>query len=295
MSHGRPRATTTISIMPVLVLAVCLPMLGGCVTMDEAQTKLTQVTQSLSVFARKAQASTTSAIQSMADQLNDLYDQHDGFLSDLFGDPADSKESYEKLVQSCPEAIGPIKNAAEKTGISANYLLALARQESGCNSRAKSRTSSAAGMFQFVKQTWLIAVDDNGAKYGQAEMAAAIYKDKGGIARVKRSASERVILKKRFDADFSALMAAELARDNHAYLTRRRKRDLTATDLYMAHFLGAAGANKFLAALDNRPNSSAAQIFPSAAKVNQAIFYKSGSPRTVREVHSYFRRKIEAV
>jgi len=295
MTLLRPRVSTTRSILPMLALVVCLPALGGCVTMDEAQTKLTQVTQSLSIFARKAQAETSSALQTLSDQLNDLYDQHGGFLSDLFGDPADSKESYEKLVESCPEAIGPIKNAAEKTGISANYLLALARQESSCNSRAKSRTTSAAGMFQFVKQTWLIAVNDNGAKYGQAELADAIYIDKKGIARVKRSASERQILKKRFDAEFSALMAAELARDNYAYLTRRRKRDLTATDLYMAHFLGAGGANKFLAALEKRPNSSAAKIFPSAAKVNKTIFYKSGSPRTVREVHSYFRRKIEAV
>lgn len=188
-------------------------------------------------------------------QLSDLYDQSGGYLSELFGNPKDKREAYEKLVENCPQAIESIKNAAEKTNISANYLLALARQESGCNSKAISRNTTAAGMFQFVEQTWLFSVDGHGDKYGFQDYATNITIDSRSIASAGSRRLEREILNKRYDPDFSALMAAEFAGDNYAYLSPSISRELQLTDLYMAHFLGAAGATEFLVALDTEPNA----------------------------------------
>ncbi|MGI9295943.1 MAG: transglycosylase SLT domain-containing protein [Pseudomonadales bacterium] len=288
-------------------LLTATSMLSGCTTLDEAKVVVADATKTAVSYTKKAFEASKPVAEKAVDaskplakkalaQLNDLYDQSGGYLSDLFGDPKDRHEAYEKLVQSCPQAIESIKNAAEKTNISANYLLALARQESGCNSKAKSRNTTAAGMFQFVEQTWLVSVDGHGGKYGYQDYAENIAINNRGIASVEPRRLQREILNKRYDPDFSALMAAELAGDNYAYLSRSISRELRPTDLYMAHFLGAAGATEFLVALDTQPNVSAASLFPQAAKANRNVFYTGGSkdPRTVREVHELFRQKIES-
>jgi hypothetical protein len=43
-------------------------------------------------------------------------------------------------------------------------------------------------------------------------------------------------------------------------------------------------------ALDRRPGSSAAAIFPEAAAANRSIFYRDGRPATVAEVHANLQR-----
>ena len=49
-------------------------------------------------------------------------------------------------------------------------------------------------------------------------------------------------LEKRVAHQIVDLVAAEFARENADYLQRKLSKPLTATDLYMAHFLGAGGA-----------------------------------------------------
>ena len=50
---------------------------------------------------------------------------------------------------------GAIRQAAQATGTSFQYLLATAQVESGLNPQAGASTSSARGLFQFIEQTWL--------------------------------------------------------------------------------------------------------------------------------------------
>ncbi|MGA9947681.1 MAG: transglycosylase SLT domain-containing protein, partial [Xanthobacteraceae bacterium] len=50
---------------------------------------------------------------------------------------------------------GAIRQAAQATGTSFQYLLATAQVESGLNPQAGAATSSARGLFQFIDQTWL--------------------------------------------------------------------------------------------------------------------------------------------
>ena len=157
------------------------------------------------------------------------------------------------------------------------------------NPSAKARTSSAAGLFQFIEQTWLGTVKAHGAKHGYGQYADLIYRGGDGRWRVEGSA-RNVVLDLRFDPQAASTMAAELTASNAAYLRGRSGREPGAGDLYAAHFLGPAGAAQLMDAMDRRPGSPAAAIFPEAASANRSIFYRDGRPATVAEVHANLQR-----
>jgi len=182
-----------------------------------------------------------------------------------------------------------IRRASSATGVDADFLVRTARRESAMNPSAKARTSSAAGLFQFIEQTWLGTVKAHGAKHGYGQYADLIYRGGDGRWRVEGSA-RNVVLDLRFDAQAASTMAGELTASNAAYLRGRIGREPGAGDLYAAHFLGPAGAAQLMDALDRRPGSSAAAIFPEAAAANRSIFYREGRPATVAEVHANLQR-----
>ena len=182
-----------------------------------------------------------------------------------------------------------IRRASNATGVDADFLVRTARRESAMNPSAKARTSSAAGLFQFIEQTWLGTVKAHGAKHGYGQYADLIYRGGDGRWRVEGSA-RNVVLDLRFDPQAASTMAAELTASNAAYLRGRSGREPGAGDLYAAHFLGPAGAAQLMDAMDRRPGSPAAAIFPEAASANRSIFYRDGRPATVAEVHANLQR-----
>jgi len=182
-----------------------------------------------------------------------------------------------------------IRRASNATGVDADFLVRTARRESAMNPSARARTSSAAGLFQFIEQTWLGTVKAHGAKHGYGQYADLIYRGGDGRWRVEGSA-RNVVLDLRFDPQAASTMAAELTASNAAYLRGRSGREPGAGDLYAAHFLGPAGAAQLMDAMDRRPGSSAASLFPEAAAANRSIFYRDGRPATVAEVHANLQR-----
>ena len=100
------------------------------------------------------------------------------------------------------------------------------------------------------------------------------------------------IMNLRYNADASALMAAELASDNRDRLTTVLGRTPDAAELYLGHFLGIGGATRFLSALTGDPSQSAAALLPKAAAANRGIFYGSGGARSVGEVMELMRSKV---
>ncbi len=183
-----------------------------------------------------------------------------------------------------------LKSAARRTGVDFGYLYKVAVRESGLNAGAEARTSSAAGLFQFVEQTWLETVKKYGADHGLSAEAAAIRPSGNGRFDVPDAARREAILNLRFDPDKASALAGELANQNRRALEGRLGRSVDATELYAAHFLGAGGAAKLLKA----PSSAnAAQLLPAAAEANAPVFYDGDRARTVREVVSSFRRSIE--
>ncbi len=186
-----------------------------------------------------------------------------------------------------------IGGASRSAGVDFDYLLAQARIESGLNPDAKAKTSSAAGLYQFTTSTWLGMVDRHGDTYGAGWASAAI-SQAGGRHHVQDPGLRQQILALRYDPSLASAMAAEFAKENGAALRPILGREPDHAELYLAHFLGAGGAGKFIGALQSVPNQSAANLFPAPANANRSIFYaKDGSARSVSAVMDLIRRKVE--
>jgi hypothetical protein len=185
--------------------------------------------------------------------------------------------------------IGGIRLAAARTGVDFDYLLAQAKVESGLDPNAAAPTSSARGLYQFTAGTWLETVRKHGAEHGLAWAADAL---KAGADPTTRAA----ILDLRKNAGASSSMAAALAADNAKSLERRLGHAASATDLYLAHFLGAAGAARFLKARAADPEGAAsAAVLPAAARANAAVFTaRDGRARTLDEVYDRFSARLGA-
>jgi hypothetical protein len=158
------------------------------------------------------------------------------------------------------------------------------------NPAAKAGASSAAGLFQFVEQTWLSTLKQHGAKHGYARYAELITKGADGRYKVSGGEARRAVMELRLDAHASSLMAGELASDHAAYLKGRMGRTPTAGELYAAHFLGPQGSARLIEAAQSRPGATAANLFPDAAHANRSIFYRDGRAATVAEVYANLTR-----
>ncbi len=186
-----------------------------------------------------------------------------------------------------------IEQAARRTGVDFSYLMAQAQIESGMNPQAEARTSSASGLYQFIDQTWLATMDRHGEALGYGDMARAI-ETRGGRASVTDPAMRDAIMNLRFDPLASSLMAGALATDNRAALQDVLGRDPDASELYLAHFLGAGDAARFLSVLTTDPDSSATTLLPRAAAANRAIFREpTGGARSVGDVMGVIRGRVE--
>ncbi len=186
-----------------------------------------------------------------------------------------------------------IRLAAMRTGVDFSYLFNQARIESGFDPDARARSSSATGLFQFIEQTWLGTVKRHGAEHGLGWAAAAIREGPGGRFQVADPALRRAILDLRRQPEAASAMAAAHAADNRDYLERRLGRSVEPVDLYLAHFLGAAGATRFLRAHDANPDGAAAALLPAAARANRPVFYdRDGSPRSFAEIRAHFAERI---
>jgi hypothetical protein len=179
-----------------------------------------------------------------------------------------------------------IQRASAATGVDFSFLLGAAKRESSFNPAAHARTSSAAGLFQFVDQTWLATLKQHGAKYGYARYAELIQQGADGRFHVDGAEARRTVMDLRLDPHAASLMAGELASDHASYLRGRVGRDPTAGELYAAHVLGPQGSAKLIEAVRANPQAAAAGLFPDAAAANHAIFYKAGRPASVAEVYA---------
>jgi transglycosylase-like protein with SLT domain len=186
------------------------------------------------------------------------------------------------------DVVAAIRQASAATGSDFNYLLDTAMRESNLKPQAKSETSSASGLFQFVGQTWLGLVKQHGAQYGLGSYANAIRQDSDGQYRVDNAADHQAILALRNDPKTSALMEGEYANQAKATLQSALGRDVCGGELYAAHFLGPGAACHLIEMNKATPSANAATAFPQAASANKNVFYHSdGSAKTVHEVYDW--------
>ncbi len=194
--------------------------------------------------------------------------------------------------------VAAIRLSSIRTGVDFSYLMKLAAAESNFKPNSKSATSSATGIYQFTRDTWLNTLKTHGAKYGLiGDYAANIdhYETVYGYQRpiVRDEAMYQHLLELRKNPRVSAIMAAEMVRDSERLLAHSFGRKPTQTDLYLTHFLGNNDAITFLQSLEQNPDVHALEIFPEAASSNQSIFHaRSSEPRTVNEVYALFGKKF---
>lgn len=179
-----------------------------------------------------------------------------------------------------------IKSAADATGVNFNYLYKQASVESGFNATAQAPTSSARGLYQFTKDTWLKVVEQHGEEAGLTREASAL---RSGITTPD---DRQKILDLRNNPEISARMAAHFALDNARALQAQGVQVKGPTELYLAHFLGSGGAAKFLNGMRDNPNSPAASLLPAAAQANKSIFFSNGAPVTLATIYERFDRKF---
>ena len=167
-----------------------------------------------------------------------------------------------------PEVRQAIQDAADETGVSYEFMMGMAYQESTFNPNAKAGTSSATGLYQFIDGTWGDMVNKYGDQYGLTPDG-------------------------RTDPRQSAVAGALFAKENGDFLRSRIGREPTPTDLYAAHFLGRGGAGQLLSAPGNAVAANVAK--PAQVRANRAVFYnRDGSPRTVDDVYRFMQTKVEA-
>jgi len=186
-----------------------------------------------------------------------------------------------------------IARAAEATSVDFNFLLAQAEVESAMNPDARAATSSATGLYQFIESTWLDTLKKHGHRFGLGEVADQIDLTASGSAHVADPARRQAILALRSDPQVASLMAAGLAEDNRAHLVPILGRQPDHAELYLAHFLGAGGAGRFLSELQADPEQNAAALFARPAAANRGIFYApDGSPRSLAQVMEVIDSKL---
>lgn len=191
------------------------------------------------------------------------------------------------------EAAAAILAVGTQAHVSPDYLWATARAESGIDPSAQASTSSATGLFQFVRDTWLTSVKRFGPTSGLGLAASRISIDRRGRPVVGEQADEDQILALREDPTSATAMAAALTADDAARLKPVLGRSATAAELYEAHVLGWKSAAMLVLGVARFPKTPAFAVFPKAARSNRALFYAGGRARTLAELASGLSGRVQ--
>ena len=191
-----------------------------------------------------------------------------GAVNDIVSGAGDALQWSKNLLVSKADVQKALQLASTKTGVPFDILAKIANIESGFNPSAKAGTSSAGGLFQFLDSTWAAMMKQHGAELGL----------KGNESK--------------FDPVASALLGGAYIKDNMKSM-QSVKAAPNATDVYIAHFMGAGGARSFLGAMGKDPSANASAFFPAAAKANKNIFFtKDGQPRSLQAIYTLFQNKL---
>jgi hypothetical protein len=175
----------------------------------------------------------------------------------------------------------------------AGMLQRIAERESRLNPTARSRSSSATGLMQFTRDTWLEVVRDFGPRHGLASEAAALQTDREGQISTAQPQTLRRILLLRENARYSAILAAERLRAARPGLEQFAGRAATPADLYLVHLLGHTGARRFLAALRDTPQRSSFAVLGDPARANAGVFERGGTSLPVARAYAELGRMFE--
>lgn len=171
-----------------------------------------------------------------------------------------------------------VAEAAKIVGVPASVALGMGHAESGFNYRAKARSSSAAGIFQFLDGTWY------GANGARGELLQ--YGNKYGIPAGSNQ----------YDPYANALLGVNFIRNNIQSAERDYGGKVPSGVAYLYHFLGAGNGAKFMKAYRMNPNMPADRAglknSDGVISANPGIFLDRGRIRTLGEVMDIMNRKM---
>ncbi len=149
--------------------------------------------------------------------------------------------------------------------VTPDYARKVAIVESGGDPNAKAKTSSATGLFQFTKSTWLEAINSM-------------------LPQLAKGKTEEEILSMRTDPDVSRQVFDAFTERNAANL-RKAGFENSDGNLYLAHFAGTGGAKRIL----NAPDDALVEdvLGPGVVKANS--FLKG---RTVLWMKNWANKKM---
>ena len=244
---------------------------------------------------------TKSAMQEFERLYQPIYPEQQGIHSsnpsENIGRFADLAREDQRKYRIDSGVLAAIRLSALRTGVNFSFLMQLADTESTFNSSSKSAKSSAAGLYQFKKDTWLDVIKRHGKKYGLEKYASQVefFIDSSGNRRpmISDPLTFGHVMNLRHNPRISALMAAEYIKGNIKKLSQSTDHKIGYTEMYLTHFLGLSGAITFLEFLNNNPNKVAEDIFPGPASRNDNIFHtKNRKQRTIAEVYDLLDSKI---
>jgi peptidoglycan hydrolase-like protein with peptidoglycan-binding domain len=194
------------------------------------------------------------------------------------------------------DVLAAIRLGSIRTGVDFSFLMELARVESNFNPTVRAPKSSATGLFQFRDYAWLVAIKAFGADYGLKDYATQVELSEDREEEqqpIVRDSLQLEVLALRLNPRLSTLLAAENIKRNFQELSDMIGREPRRADLYLSHLLGTADAAVFLKALEEEPDSIAADIFPEAAARNPSVFLnRQQQPRNVSRVYQWVDRKF---
>ena len=162
-----------------------------------------------------------------------------------------------------------IKQAAKMTGNNEDTMMTFAKIESGMDPNAKSKSSSASGLFGLTDPTWEEQLDKNGDKYN-----------------VPPNANKN-------NPFYNALMAGEYSKNSIQRISGWQTAGMDEPSaMYLGHHFGVSGANKMLSKANQDPN------VPVKDAVSEAA-YKANSKelgnQTVGDYLNTIGQKIASV
>lgn len=176
-----------------------------------------------------------------------------------------------KATKISAEVSDALTNASKVVGVPLSLLSALAGVESSFGANTTATTSSARGLFQFIRGTWATMLKRYGAQYG-----------------VPANADPN-------DHRWAAILAAAMIKFEGYPAVSKVVSQPSITDIYLTHFLGSAGGTAFLKGYLANPSASASSLVsPSQAKANASIFTANGKDRSAQEVYDLFAARLQA-
>jgi hypothetical protein len=208
------------------------------------------------------------------DDMSKFEQQEESAAQDVLDNTLTDVDLEQQQVDESPDDVeyvaGVVQDIFEETGLDPETGLIFAQLESSMGKFTRAPTSSAEGVFQFIDSTWESMIEKHGSKYGITMENA----DK-------------------FDPEQNAYMGAEFLKENAASL-KRKGHEATPENLYLAHFLGAGGANRFLKGLKEKPNAPVSKsVRKSQIEANKSLFIKKGKLVTLEEFMDTVSNKVD--